>query len=121
MTDAELAAIVGIGGDTSIRNAEDLSMEKALRRTRYRELRGELSHESLAGALRGSPQAMEQWVLYSKNKRTSRGWALEPEACRIHRPDHPNSSYTFASLPDAVAAYVLHELDCWSGRATEYG
>lgn len=119
MTEAELAAIVGIGDDRSIRNAEDLSMEKALRHTRYRDLRGDLSHESLAAALRGSPQAVEQWVLYSQEKRTSRGWALEPGACRIHRPDHPNSSYTFATLPDAVAAYVLHELDYWSGRATE--
>jgi hypothetical protein len=120
VTDAELAAIVGIGGDASLRNAEDLSMEKALRRTRYRELRGELSHESLAAALRGSPQAVEQWVTYSQDKRTNRGWALEPEACRIHRPDHANSNYTFASLPDAVAAYVIHELDYWSGRATEW-
>src|SRR5262245_45469764 len=120
MTDAELEAILSIGQDTSIRNAEDLSMEKVLRHTHYRELRGELSHELVSAALRARPQAIEQWVEYSQDKRTERGWALEPEARRIHRPAHPNSSYTFASLPEAVAAFVLHELDYWSGRATEY-
>jgi len=121
VTDAELQAVLRIGHDTSIRSANGVSMEDALNRTRYRELRGELSHEKLVAALNARPQAVHDWVMYSHDKRTSGGWALEPDSCRIHRPEHRNSSYSFATLPDAVAAYVLHELDFWSGRATEMG
>lgn len=119
-SEGDIDAILRIAYETSSRSPSAYSMEEALRRTCYRKLRGGIDHANVVAALHARPQAVHDWVMYSADKRTSAGWFLDADANRIGRQEHANANYTFGSLPDAVAAFVLHELDYWSGRATEF-
>jgi hypothetical protein len=118
-SDADIDGILRIGHESSIRNSAGVSMEEALRRTCYRKLRSGIDHAKIVAALQARPQAVHDWIMYSQDKRTNGGWYIDPESCRIGRHGHENSTYSFGTLTDAVAAYILHELDYWSGRATE--
>jgi hypothetical protein len=118
-SDSDIDAILRIAYETSSRSGNGFSMDEALRRTCYRKLRNGIDFAKILAALHARPQAVHDWVMYSADKRSSGGWTLDADGFRIGRRDHPNANYLFASLPDAVAAFVLHELDYWSGRATE--
>jgi hypothetical protein len=113
--DRELLAILRIGHDTSMRG-EGLSLRDALTRTRYRELRQEFQESDLLRHLQADASLVDEWLAYSEDKRTEGGWFLLRTAL-VGQIRRPAESIQFSSLENAVAAYVIRELDFWASIA----
>jgi hypothetical protein len=112
----DLRSILAIGHDTSLRG-EGIALRDALACARYGELRPSFGPGDLLPVLCAEPDLAQQWVMYSKDKRTSAGWYLR-ESREIGRIDEPTAKLQFATLEEAVAAYVVSELDFWSATGT---
>lgn len=113
MTDrgTQLLQVLGIGQDTSSRG-EGISLREALERTHYMEVQNGLSPRDLVPIIEANPNFLEEWILYSADKRTSGGWYLTEEG-EIGQVGFPESRRSFSSLAEAVAEYVVRELDFW--------
>ncbi|MGK2883290.1 MAG: hypothetical protein ACSLE8_00680 [Rhodococcus sp. (in: high G+C Gram-positive bacteria)] len=109
-TDEEILKILQIGHDSSIRGL-GLSLNQALKQARYRELRNTLSVSDLLPVIDKNPQLIEQWIMYSEDKRTDGGWYLSPKAAI---GTIAGDRIKFRGMQEAVAEYVLRELDFWS-------
>jgi hypothetical protein len=107
--------ILGIGREVSIRGSGS-ALRDALIRTRYREHRSSLQEEKLLPLVTAHPTLVGEWLAYSEDKRTSRGWYLLASG-EIGRVGAPESRKQFASIEEAVTAYVIRELDSWAGSA----
>lgn len=105
-----LPSIFGIAHATSIRG-EGLSIADALGRVDYAAVRSQLRISEIAEVLRANPQIVEDWVLYCEDKRTDGGWYLDSENLEIGELGIPSSLRTFQTLEEAVAGYILAELD----------
>ena len=57
-----------------------MSLRDALSLTAYRELRPQFEESDLLPYLREDPALIEEWLLYSDDKRTSGGWYLSEDA-----------------------------------------
>ena len=108
----ELHAILRIGHETSIRGA-GLSLRDALSQTRYREIRPALVESLLVTYLKDDPTLIEEWLLYSEDKRTDGGWYLLRDGT-IGQVRRRGDEIRFPSLEQAVAAYIVRELDFWA-------
>ena len=111
--DESLLHILEIGHETSLRGS-GWSLREALARTRYRELRPQFGPADLLPIIARQPSFIEQWVLYSEDKRTSGGWYLL-ENGEIGRVGDPKARVQYGSQEEAVAEYVVRELDYWVG------
>jgi hypothetical protein len=111
----ELHAILRIGHETSSRGT-GLSLRDALSQARYREIRPMLDESLLVQPLRNDPTLIEEWLLYSEDKRTDGGWYLLRDGT-IGQVRRPGEETRFPSLEQAIAAYVLRELDFWANLA----
>lgn len=94
-----------------------MSLRDALARTRYRELRQGLEESDLLPHLQADPLLVDAWLAYSEDKRADGGWYILRNGIvgRAHRPEE---SVQFHSLEEAVAAYVIRELDFWANVST---
>jgi len=108
-----LRKVLAIGLDTSLRG-EGISLREALARIRYNDLRPTFGASDLVPILQKQPSTVEQWILYSEDKRTSGGWYLM-ESGEIGQITAPRKQFDFASIEEAVANYVVRELDFWAG------
>ena len=113
MNEQKISAVLAIGNEVAIRGA-GISMADALERTRYTEIRSSLSVDDLIRAIEREPALIDQWIGYCEDKRTSGGWYLVPETFEIGQLNRPSTVKGFDSLEEAVANYVLHELDYWA-------
>jgi hypothetical protein len=113
--DDDLLAILRIGHNTSIRGA-GLSLRDALSLTAYRELRPHFGEADLLRQLRNHPALIEEWLVYSEDKRTEGGWYLLPDGT-IGQVGRRGEETRFPSVDQAVAAYVVRELDFWANLA----
>jgi hypothetical protein len=94
-----------------------ISLFDALRRTDYAAVRKEFTASDLVPLLQRHPEFVDQWTLFSENKRCG-GWWVEKESCDVGwLPDvgRPfvarKNTVHFASLEEAVAEFVVRELD----------
>lgn len=85
-------------------------MEQALERASYQVHRAAVSVSDLLEVLRLEPGLVEQWLCYSEDKRTTGGWYVKRNG-EIGRVLMPESRVVFDTTPEAVAEYVLRELD----------
>ena len=108
----ELLTILRIGHDTSMRG-EGISLKQALSRVSYREVRRSFSAQDLIPLIQAHNELVMQWVMYSEDKRTSGGWYLT-EAGDIGQVNDSSSTIHFESIEEAVAEYVVRELDFWA-------
>lgn len=115
ISESALFEILRIGHATSIRSSEGLSLNQALARAGYATLRSQIDREGILSLLRKHPRLVDEWVMYSEDKRTSGGWYIRAEEFEIGRVGLPDSEIKFARLDEAVAEYVLRELDYWAG------
>ena len=113
MNEQRISTVLAIGNEVSIRDA-GISLADALERTRYTEIRSSLSVDDLIHAIQRDPALIDQWIGYCEDKRTSGGWYLVPETFEIGQLNRPSTVKGFDSLEEAVANYVLHELDYWA-------
>jgi hypothetical protein len=109
----DLLAILRIGHETSMRGA-GLSLHDALRQVRYADRRANFGSSDLRLLLLDHPSLTEAWFAYSEDKRTSGGWYLLRSG-GIGRLSDPESHEHFESVDEAVAEYVVRELDFWTG------
>jgi hypothetical protein len=115
--DADVLKILRIGHEVSIRGS-GISLREALARTRYSELRPRFGFADLIRLVEADPELVPQWIAYSEGKRTIGGWYLL-QSCEIGRVNHPESKQHFSTIDEAVAEYVLRELDFWSRYSDE--
>jgi len=115
MTDrsTHLLGVLRIGHETLTRGA-GLSLREALSRTDYRNSRDSFGPADLRHLLRANGGLSEEWIAYSEDKRTNGGWYLLRSG-EIGRVSDPGSRMRFESLDEAVAEYVVRELDFWAG------
>jgi len=109
----DLLDVLRIGHETSMRGA-GLSIREALRRARYGERRPSFGAADLRPLLEAEPGLSEVWFAYSEDKRTSGGWYILRSG-EIGRIEDPEGRRQFASPEEAVAEYVVRELDFWAG------
>ena len=96
---------------------EGISLREALSRSKYRDVRPKISVDDVLTAIKNKPDLVSQWVMYSEDKRTDGGWYILSEKCEIGRLGKNRITATFNCLEEAVAFYVLHELDFWARRS----
>lgn len=107
-----LQAILGIAHATSIGGA-GLSLREALRVTGYADHRASFAAADLQPIIAAQPVLVEQWLSYSEDKRTTGGWYITRDG-EIGRVLQPTTRRTFSTIQDAVAEYVVLELDFWA-------
>lgn len=112
--DSQLLEVLKIGHNTSVRG-EGISLSEALARTSYKELRKNFGPKDLVPIIKTYPALAEEWVSYSEDKRTSGGWYLLNNG-EVGRVDHPELREQFSPFPEAVAEYVVRELDFWARK-----
>jgi hypothetical protein len=110
----DLKKVLSIGHETSMRG-EGLSLREALSRFRYVDIRPNIRVNDIISVLTDEPDLISQWVTYSEDKRTDGGWYILLEKMEIGRVSDPSSTTTFDTIEEAVAYYVVHELDYWAG------
>ncbi len=110
---SHLLAILRIAHETSMWGAGP-SMCEALRRTQYRRCRASFGPAELRSLLSADPALTEEWFAYSEDKRTNGGWYLLRSG-EVGRLGDPELRKHFESLEEAVAQYVVQELDFWAG------
>jgi hypothetical protein len=109
--DARLMAILRIGGDASLRGA-GVSIRDALRHTGYLGYRSTFKASDLRPLLAADPALIEDWLAYSEDKRVSGGWYVRRTG-EIGQVSNPVSRVTYSSIDEAIAEFVVRELDYW--------
>ncbi|MEZ5989290.1 MAG: hypothetical protein R3F30_09245 [Planctomycetota bacterium] len=111
--------ILGIALESSSRGA-GLSLRDAMEEARYAELREGFDAADLMPLIHVRPELVDQWVRYSEDKRTSGGWYLTRDG-RVGQVSDLERSLRFGSVEQAVAEYVIRELDFWARIGREEG
>jgi hypothetical protein len=109
--EASLQAILGIGRECSMRGS-GRSLATMLAETDYRRLRRDLDPSDLLPLICANSELVEDWISYSEDKRTLGGWYIVDR--KIGQVGNPQSVRTFPTVSDAVANFVIAELDFWS-------
>lgn len=113
---SELLAILRIGHDTSMRGS-GISLGDALARSRYKELRSTFGPSDLVPFIRAHASFCDVWLAYSQDKRTRAGWYLLEDG-GVGRLEPKGAPEHFSSKEEAVASFVVRELDFWSSIVT---
>jgi hypothetical protein len=94
------------------------SLADLLSLTEYPRIRRELHEPLLAEWLRTRPGVSRRWVHWSEDKRTSSGYYVVQmnEGWRIGSLSS-DVTWEYTNESDAVAAYILRELDHWAAVA----
>lgn len=108
----ELLRILRIGHATSVRG-ESISLKEALSKPHYCELRPNFDSEDLVPLIQKQRKLIEEWWSYSEDKRTSGGWYLT-RGGEVGRNDNCEERMQYGSPGQAVANYVVRELDFWA-------
>jgi hypothetical protein len=72
-SESAMLAVLSVGHLASMRSVEGLSLRDALARVRYAEVRPGLTAAGLRDLIARQPSLVEQWDLYSADKRTTGG------------------------------------------------
>ncbi len=115
MSDADfrLVAILRIAHFVSA-SAGGLALTDAIARTDYAAYRSSFGAQDLQAVLAAHPGLIEEWLAYSDDKRTDAGWYVLRDG-EIGQLQHPRSQRSFASIQEAVAQFIVRELDFWAG------
>ena len=111
--ESHLLKILRIGHESSIRGT-GISLREALALTRYSELRPSFSSADLLPLIEADSQFIDEWLAYSQDKRTSYGWHLLEQG-QIGQSGSPTPHVFYNTMHEAVADYVIQELDFWTG------
>ncbi len=98
-------------------SGEGISLFDALRRTNYASVRKEFEANDLVPLLHAYPELVDQWTLFCANKRCG-GWWVDTQSRTVGwikdvgRPLLVHKEIlSFPSLEEAVAEFVVKELD----------
>jgi hypothetical protein len=107
----KLLRILRIGYETSMRGA-GISLREALAWCEYTSSRSSFGPSDLLPLVLAHEEVIEEWIAFSEGKRTCGGWYLERNG-EMGPMDMSQTPLRFASLAEAVANYVVRELDFW--------
>jgi hypothetical protein len=120
-TDQQIEAIVLIAELHSPRELSDhpwagRSLSDLVELTEYRKVRVSLTEPELEQWLASRPRAVERWLDWSEDKRTSDGFYVQPSPAGGWQIGTVSSNETtrYNAASTAVAAYILRELDYWA-------
>ena len=105
----QLLSILRVGHDTSM-SGEGVGLREAIVRSNYEHLRPNFGPADLLPLVEADHSLIEEWAAYSRDKRTSGGWYLDD--LKIGQLNSPGV-VVFPSTAEAVANYVVCELDFW--------
>jgi hypothetical protein len=88
----------------------EASMRAALRHAGYADSRPGLAAQEVRALLVAHPSLLDAWLAYSQSKQTADGWYVLPDA-EIGQLSNPGSQRQFASIQEAVAEFIVRELD----------
>lgn len=117
MASKQLLEVLSIAHDASFRG-EGLSIRDALKRSRYDERRESIKIDEVISALKDNPELVLQWIMFSEDKRTNGGWYILSDKHEIGKIGDDSATFIFDGIEEAVAYYVLHELDFWASLNT---
>ena len=114
----KLIAILSIGHETSMRG-QGLPLKQALSQVDYLNVRKQFCPQDLVPLIKSRKAFIKEWIMFSEDKRTSCGYYIT-EAGVIGQVNIPEK-LTCTSIEEAVAEYVVKELDFWANlkRAAE--
>ena len=110
--DGALIEVLDIGLDTSMRG-EGVSLRTALDRVNYSDLRNKFDAALFRRIIKERPYYVEEWLMYSEDKRTDGGWWLDDKTPSIGNLK-TGEERKFRTVEEATAEYVIKELDFWS-------
>ena len=113
-TDFRLIAILRIAGQVCAGDGA-ISMEEALVRAGYAAYRPSFDAADVRALLQAHPALLEQWLAYAEDKRTDQGWYVLRDG-EIGQLRRPTAQRSYATIDEAVAQFVVRELDFWAGR-----
>jgi hypothetical protein len=114
-TDFRLIAILRIAQQVSAREGAG-SLEEALAHAGYAAYRPHFDAADVRALLEVHPALLEQWLAYAEDKRTDQGWYVLRDG-EIGRVTQPTAQRSYATIHEAVAQFVVRELDFWAGLA----
>ena len=94
----------------------NMSIYNLLKETGYFEIHDKISVESIRNTLAKSPESVEDWILYSEDKRSSSGWYFKQEDNQRYivgfLGGKGNSSHDeYSNRLEACAIFIKHEID----------
>jgi hypothetical protein len=90
------------------------SLRDALQRSGYAQSRPSFGAEQVRGVLDAHPALLDAWLEYSESKDTADGWYVVRDA-EIGQLSKPASQRQFNSIQEAVAQFIIRELDHHAG------
>jgi hypothetical protein len=114
-TDFKLIAILRIAHQVSIREGS-ASIEDALVHAGYAAYRPSFGAADVRALLETHPSLLEEWLAYAEDKRTNKGWYVLRDG-EIGQVTQPTAQRSYATIEEAVAQFVVRELDFWAGLA----
>jgi hypothetical protein len=114
-TDFRLIAILRIARQVSA-GAGATSMAEALAHAGYAAYRPSFNATDVRALLEAHPSLLDQWLAYSDDKRTDQGWYVLRDG-EIGQVTQPTAQRSYATIDEAVAQFVVRELDFWAGLA----
>lgn len=113
-TDFRLIAILRIAQQVSAGGA-GVSLEQALAHAGYAAYRPRFDAADVRALLESHPALLEQWLAYAEDKRTEQGWYVLRDG-EIGQVTSPSAQRSYATIEEAVAQFVVRELDFWAAR-----
>lgn len=92
-----------------------MSIYNLLKETGYFEMHDQVSDDSIQKMLNHHPDCIDEWIIYSQNKRTSSGWYFKQEGKDSYivgyfgGTDSENVQLRFADRIAACAAFIKRE------------
>ena len=96
------------------------SLRDALQRAGYAQSRPAITAQDVRALLAAHPPLVEAWLAYSQRKETADGWYVLPDA-EIGQLQRPSAQRHFATIEEAVAEFIIRELDHHAGLAAAAG
>ena len=90
------------------------SLHSALQRAGYASSRPSFAAADIRALLLAHPPLVDAWLAYSEAKDTTAGWYVLRDA-EIGQLSLPSAQRRFASIEEAVAEFILRELDYHAG------
>jgi hypothetical protein len=94
--------------------AAGLALTEALKRTGYAAHRASFGPDDIRAILWDHPSLVDEWLAYSEDKRTDAGWYVLRDG-EIGQVLKPSSQCAYASIQEAVAQFIIRELDSHLG------
>ncbi len=109
---SQLITILRIGHEMSLQG-QGLSLRELLARSSYGQLRKSFGPSDLVPLLIANPVLVKQWLMYSEDKRTSKGYGVSESKFEVDSQESPDLTVRLNSIEEAIAEFVVRELDYW--------